>query len=1114
MTIETRKTTAANSSFLDTAVISPVTEQSIAEGTVNDEPSKGIVDTNPSPANVEVASSTVANEDAYQLDIPVPSSDIDDSDDESVINPFFSDSDEESTENDSSATPSVPSKPSANKANEIGDLINLCDDNDNGQLNIKPSEPTDSNDSDNDSEVKAIDTSGKVLWYNCANVSNAKDKMLIAHKDVTADLIKRGFYEIVGKHIIAGDKVYTQIYTRLFFDFDIASHKDTISLYNKELIPRFDKLKELFGDYSISAYSNKEHIATAIGCRFDGKASKELSLHIVFYESRLTIDDLYALTRSEKFIFPDGWDFSVYEILRRRVFRHHQSPHTGYGIKCIGEDGLPVFKPPFQLKKDGKPVFNTDGSPKMSKPDKYCPGSIIGNKPAHTQLLQPIGTEKVITLDDVLKSGVWFDMKNGITKDDITVKVSKRLIGAYISSDYSAKLVDTKRLNAILEKVKADTVDTDNDASIEYITNVNCFKYLLECFTPDFVNLQHVFWLVIVCGPYKRETLKEIVSEWYWKGEHSTPDGDSDYIDCNYVTKDREHSDMWFYGAIKHLPAALKDAFIAKYAIRSVNTTVKFDVWDKFTLDNLQQKIINNEYIAYGVKTVSDKRARKNALSLGGKYKLKKIKDGDGDVRAVQINEFPYIKFGDILTDLRRCLAIINETPMAYIFKDVNGADGKNITRRTTHAAIARDKLKHIIIKYIASDITFKSIDLWTLLMSNNNSSYITYPAAEFYSTVPNVFSYYYPAFQQCVYDTIDTTVTDYHKMNNLERWIHHVNNVICDGDETAIQYVHAWIARPLQNPLHKNKTALIIKGKRQGTGKSWFAEIVTRLHGKFGAENIGDMKNICGNFNAIIDNKTLILVNEVPNVDNSKYYDDDRLKGLISDDKTEIEYKGENSEVRDIYANFIFVSNNETPIRITDNDRRYVVLRPSEAHGTINRKQDTDYWTPAFYYLKEDNEFLAQLYSYYMNLNIKYYNPANIPDTLALTEIIEQSRPRIHDFITEHYNLFVKGWNVKCAFEDYKEWAKSGNYQNVGNKDTFRNNLRDYVIWVKAYPHGKNKPPVLKLPQQKFNGKPVYVYKLNEQYTEYFKPCDDNVIFDDDKNDTIIDENVKDLTE
>ena len=328
----------------------------------------------------------------------------------------------------------------------------------------------------NVSEVKAIDTSGKVLWYNCANVSNAKEKMLIAHKDVTADLIKSGFYEIVGKHIIAGDKVYTQRYIRLFFDFDVATHKDAISLYNKELIPRFDKLKELFGDYSISAYSNKEHIATAIGCRFDGKASKELSLHIVFYESRLTIDDLYALTRSEKFIFPDGWDFSVYEILRRRVFRHHQSPHTGYGIKCIGEDGLPVFNLPFQLKKDGKPVFNKDGSPKMSKPDKYCPGSIIGNKPLHTQLLQPIGTERVITLDDVLKSGIWFDMLRGITKDDITVKVSKRLIGAYVSSDYSAKLVDTKRLNAILEKVKADPVDTDNDASIEYITNVNYWK--------------------------------------------------------------------------------------------------------------------------------------------------------------------------------------------------------------------------------------------------------------------------------------------------------------------------------------------------------------------------------------------------------------------------------------------------------------------------------------------------------------------------------------------------------------------------------------------------------------------------------------------------------------
>jgi putative DNA primase/helicase len=325
--------------------------------------------------------------------------------------------------------------------------------------------------------------------------------------------------------------------------------------------------------------------------------------------------------------------------------------------------------------------------------------------------------------------------------------------------------------------------------------------------------------------------------------------------------------------------------------------------------------------------------------------------------------------------------------------------------------------------------------------------------------------------------------------MNNIERWIHHVNEVICAGDEESIKYIHAWIARPLQNPLKKNKTALIIKDTNQGTGKSWFAEVVAHLHGKFGNENIGDMKNICGNFNGLIDNQTLIVVNELENADNSLFYNDSRLKDLISEDKVSIEYKGVDAKSRDIFANFIFISNNEMPIRITDKDRRYVVLRPSALHG----KEDYDYWSDSFYCLKTDTDFLAQLYSYYMELDIGYYNPRAIPKTLALTELIEQSRPRIHDFIMENYDLFVKGWIAKHAFDDYLDWCRRNNYQNPGSTRALNNNLREYVEWKTTYPNGKNKPAALKLPQKKVNGMPVCVYKLNEQYIEYFKPDDDS---------------------
>jgi hypothetical protein len=345
----------------------------------------------------------------------------------------------------------------------------------------------DSNDTDSDD---VIDTTGKVLWYHCKNVSNKKDKKIIAHKDITPELIKRGFYELVGSHIQAGNKTYTQKYIRMFFDIDIKEDNGALVLYNT-VIDRMNKLKELFGDYSVSGYSNIESIANEIGCAYRKNASKALSLHIVFYESRLLISDLIVLFDKMNYIIDDKlYDISVYRIGKRRVFRNHQSPHSPYGIKSYAKDGTPAEFIRFQCKdKKGKLMVNEDGTKMMTEPGKYCPGSIIGNKPLHTQLLQPIGTEKLLSLDDIHKSGVWFDMQPNISINDVKVKVSNFKIRNYISSGYSANLVKTDVLNIIMKEVNEDTFENTNDTTIDYIYSVNCLKYLLKCFDPSFDNL-------------------------------------------------------------------------------------------------------------------------------------------------------------------------------------------------------------------------------------------------------------------------------------------------------------------------------------------------------------------------------------------------------------------------------------------------------------------------------------------------------------------------------------------------------------------------------------------------------------------------------------------------
>jgi hypothetical protein len=234
---------------------------------------------------------------------------------------------------------------------------------------------------------------------------------------------------------------------------------------------------------------------------------------------------------------------------------------------------------------------------------------------------------------------------------------------------------------------------------------------------------------------------------------------------------------------------------------------------------------------------------------------------------------------------LKKCFVIIHTTPETYIFKDFDGKTGNFKLNETHKEAVAFNKLKKITINYISDELKEKSISLWDVICKNNNARYLSFADSAFYSEHSKVFSYYYSPFKvnENFDIKVDETKTDRKQMNQLELFFDHVKNVIARGDKTSYEYIKNWIIRPLQQPNKKNKTALIIAGKEQGTGKTWTAEIIAKLHGHFGEANVGNMKTICGDFNAKLINKTLVVVNEVNNVDNSIWYNGDALKSLIT---------------------------------------------------------------------------------------------------------------------------------------------------------------------------------------------------------------------------------------
>jgi phage/plasmid-associated DNA primase len=127
-------------------------------------------------------------------------------------------------------------------------------------------------------------------------------------------------------------------------------------------------------------------------------------------------------------------------------------------------------------------------------------------------------------------------------------------------------------------------------------------------------------------------------------------------------------------------------------------------------------------------------------------------------------------------------------------------------------------------------------------------------------------------------------------------------------------------------------ETALIIIGE-QGTGKNkFFTNVISKSFGRYCISNENNISNIIDRFNSIIENKILIICNELQSINNAKHLKTDGLKSLRTENEINIEFKYINTRKIQNVSYFIFVSNNLLPINIESSDRRYIVYKISNS--------------------------------------------------------------------------------------------------------------------------------------------------------------------------------------
>lgn len=534
---------------------------------------------------------------------------------------------------------------------------------------------------------------------------------------------------------------------------------------------------------------------------------------------------------------------------------------------------------------------------------------------------------------------------------------------------------------------------------------------LIDLFEPTYDNFEKCI-CYLFNSPYIKDFILPFVIEWYCQKPYNEPDTIEDFFSEKYEPRSDNN---WFFSIVDCLSQAQRNIILEKYFNNTINTGAKIDISDPLTFTYMK---LNRDY---------------------------RKRNGEG------------IRVGDFMTDLKK-VAVYIDNMSIYMMK-IKSSSLKKAEIKFMNASMFREKLKEFKLGVINSNKKVKEINAWDVLCEGTNKNLITIEEMVFYDENPKTFN----LFQGYEYDQVEEI-----NMTLLTPFINHVYNVICSRNNSLYKYLIYWVSYIFQNPKAKTQVAIVLTGA-EGTGKTTFTDVICHLLGNYANDN-AKIDEITGKFNNLLMYKKLLICNEVKSFISNKNYDSDRMKTLITESNIDINIKFKDTVHQENVANFIFVSNNFAPIKITENDRRYLVIEVSS-----ERRVDIAYFTQLKQSLTE--EFYSHLLTFFMKINLSEWDRLKIPMTPAKQAIIEFCKSPYQTFIQLFITNFIQGYPKKEAYTTYKKWCEENGY-NSGTVQEFRLGMLKYC----------------------FDSKPTSTYKLKEESYQFFDMT--QVHYDDDDDD------------
>ena len=211
-------------------------------------------------------------------------------------------------------------------------------------------------------------------------------------------------------------------------------------------------------------------------------------------------------------------------------------------------------------------------------------------------------------------------------------------------------------------------------------------------------------------------------------------------------------------------------------------------------------------------------------------------------------------------------------------------------------------------------------------------------------------------------------------KAGDCSKILRHVLDNVCRGDVQIFQWVIAWWAQLLQDPMNKPGTALVIVGP-QGTGKTTLGEYMKRILGPHYVK-VSDPRLIVGNFNS--HHQSCLLLHSEEAFFAGDHRAAGKIKDYITSDTHFVEFKGIDPIPMANFGRLFATSNSDWAVPAGFEERRMCVIEMGE--GAM---KNYAYFEAIDKEMKNGGD--AALLHHLLNFHLTGINLREVPRTAAL---------------------------------------------------------------------------------------------------------------------------------